>query len=144
MSTRIVRRETSSIGDLNQAITLSEWRMRTEGSRAGCKLDIFELGAELECATANILEVLAADDALEGGAVFERNLSNGFEIIGERNALEDVAMLECALADSLEVFVENYALEGDASGKRLLLDDCEQIWESDTREGVAFLECPAS
>ena len=42
--TKCIRRETSSSGDLNQAITPNEWRA-TEGNQAGCKLDIFELGA---------------------------------------------------------------------------------------------------
>jgi len=49
-STECVRREASSIGDLNQAITPREW---TTTNQAGYKQDIIELGTELECALAN-------------------------------------------------------------------------------------------
>jgi len=66
--THCARRETSSIGELNQAITPKEWSF-FEGNRAGCKLDIFELGAECECSPADTFEVFVADDALEGGAI---------------------------------------------------------------------------
>jgi len=137
------RREASSSGELNQAITISE-RIKNEGNRAGCKLDIFELGAELECATANSLEVFVADDMLEGGAGGERQLFDDFEIIGEGNALEDGTGLECASANSFEEFVQDDALEGRAGGERQLFDDFELIGESDTREGVAFIKCAFS
>jgi len=66
-----VRRETSSSGELNHAITRRE-KSTTEGNQAGCKLEIFELGAALECTTANSFEVFVADDAFEGGAFDER------------------------------------------------------------------------
>ena len=87
------RREASSIGDLNQAITPSEW-ITTEGNRAGCKLDIFELGTELECAMANSLEVFVADDAFEGVAYSERQLFNDFEVFGEGDTREGEAFIE--------------------------------------------------
>ena len=82
MSTNCIRREAGSSGDLNQAITTIEW-FDTEGNRTGCKLDIFELGAELECVFANSLEVFVADDALEGGAVAKCQLFDYLELIGE-------------------------------------------------------------
>jgi len=51
---------------------------------------------ELECAIANSLEVFVADDALEGGAVGKRRLTDDFELIGESDAREGVALLECS------------------------------------------------
>jgi len=135
-SIECVRRETSSIGDLNQAITPTEWNI-TEVNRAGCKLDIFELGAVLECEIADSLEVFVADDALEGGAIDERRHIDAFEIIGEGDAREGEAVLECVLADSFEGFVTDNALEGSAIGEQTLFDDCELIGESDALEGGA-------
>jgi len=92
---KCVRREASSSGDLNQAITGNEWNT-TEGNRARCKLDIFKLGALLECATDNSFEVFVADDAFEGGATGECRLFDDFELIGESDALEGGASLECS------------------------------------------------
>ena len=69
--------------------------MTTEGNRAGCKLDIFELGAELECFLANILEVFAADDTFEGSAMVKCFLFDDFKIIGESDAFEGGALLKC-------------------------------------------------
>ena len=88
------RRETSSIGELNQAITPIE-RNIAEGNRFGCKLDIFELGALLECALANSLEVFVADDALGGGAFVECQPFDDFEFIGESDTREGDSSLEC-------------------------------------------------
>ena len=93
-SSEYVRRETSSSGNLNQAITPTEW-INTEGNRAGCKLDIFKLGTEHECAIANSLEFLVADDALEGGAIGEYLRFDDFELIGESDTREGEAILEC-------------------------------------------------
>jgi len=62
--TKCVRREASSSGDLNQIITRIEWKI-TEGNRAGCKLDIFELGEILERAMGDSVEFFVADDAFE-------------------------------------------------------------------------------
>ena len=138
MSTKLDRRETSSIGDLIQAITTSEW-IRTEGNRSGCKLDIFQLGATPECAIANSFEVFVADDAFEGGAFGKRHLFDDFQFIGEVDALEGGIALECAWADSFEVFVEDDALEGGPS-KYQPFDDFELTGESDTCEGEASLE----
>ena len=75
------RREASSSGELNQAIAPSEWNI-TERNRAGCKLDIVELGAPLEYGLADSFEVFVADDALEGGAASELKLFDDFELIG--------------------------------------------------------------
>jgi len=135
-----VRGETSSSGELNQAITRNEWK-RTEGNRVGCKPDIFELVATLECPTADSFEFFVADDALERGAAGERTLSNNFMPIREGNALEGGTLLECVLADSLKVFVPDDALEGGAFEEYQLFDDFEVIGESDTREGEASSEC---
>jgi len=135
------RREASSSGELNQAITPNEW-IFTEGNRFGCKLDIFELGAELECAFADGLEVFVADDAFEGGAFGENQLFNDCELIGESDALEGGATCERCFAYSFEFFVANDAFEGGAIGKNHTFDDFELIRESDTREGVASMECP--
>ena len=95
--TKYVRREASSIGELNQVITHTEWS-KTEGIRAGCKLDIFELDALLECTIADIIEFFVADDTLEGGAGGERPVFNDFELIGESDTREGVASCECPLA----------------------------------------------
>jgi len=97
MSTESVRREASSISDLNQAITIIEW-ITTEGNRAGCKLDIFKLVAIVECAVLNSFEGFVADDALEGRAKVKRNLFDDFEVIGESYIREGVAILECCLS----------------------------------------------
>jgi len=139
ISTKCVRRETSSSGEFNQTITPREC-MLTEGSRPGCKLDIFELGAQHVYASANSLEVFVADDALEGGAVSECQIFDDFEIIGEGNALEGEALLECQFAESFEVLVEDDAFEGGAFDERHLFDDCEFIGESDKVEGGAAFE----
>jgi len=92
-------------------IASTEWST-IEGNRAGCKLEIFELGAQIECASANSLEFFVADDALEGSAVGERLLFDDFEIFGEGNALEGGAVLESAHANSFDVFVADDAFEG--------------------------------
>ena len=115
-----------------------------EENRAGCKLDIFELGTVLECGIANSLEVFVADDALEGGAFGERQLSNDFELIGQSDTHEGGAELECAPADSLDLFVADDAFEGGAMGENPRFDDFELIGEGDIREGVAVLECSQS
>ena len=81
-NTKCVRREASSIGDLNQAITLNEWPT-IEENRAGCKLDIFELGAVLECIIANSFEFVVADDVLEVCAVAKRHLFDDLELTRE-------------------------------------------------------------
>jgi len=75
------------------------------------------------------------------GAFGERRLTDDFELIGESDTREGVALLEYVTADSSEVFVTDDALEGDETAKRRLFDDFELIGESDTREGVAFMEC---
>ena len=72
----------------------------------GCKLDIFERVAVLECATANSFEVFVKDDAFEGGAVAECQLFDDFELIRESDAFEGEAISECALADFFEIVVE--------------------------------------
>ena len=66
----MVRRETSSIGELNQEIAPTEW-MSTEENRAGCRLDISELRTESECSIANSFEVFIEEDALEEGTPLE-------------------------------------------------------------------------
>ena len=78
----------------------------TEGNRAGCKLDIFEFGAVLKCASADSFEFFVADDVFEGRAS-KRQLFGDFKLIGEVNALESGAALEYVLANSFEVFVED-------------------------------------
>jgi len=93
--TKCVRYKPGSIGELNQAITCNK-RNTTERSRAGCKLDIFELGAVLECVIADSLEVFVADDTLEGGASAEHQLFDDFEIIGESDTREGKGILECS------------------------------------------------
>ena len=138
--TKRVRRESSSSGELNQAITLIEWSF-AEGNRAGCKLGIFELGAALERVIANSLEVFVPDDAFEGSAIGESHSSDDFKLIGESDALESGTLLECALANSFEVFVADDALEGSANSERQLSNVYELIGESDTREGIASTEC---
>jgi len=80
--------------------------LKTEGNRAGCKLDIYKLGAELECGLANSLEVFAADDALEGGASTECHLSDDYELIGQGNAIEGGTVLESAIANSFEFLLK--------------------------------------
>ena len=115
--------------------------MTTEGNRAGCKLNIFELGAELECAFADSLEVFVADDVLEGGAIVEHHKIDDLELIREGDASEGGAVLECASANGFEFFVADEALEGRAMGECQLFDDFELIGESDTREGGAETEC---
>ena len=80
------------------SITHSEWRTN-KGNRAGCKLDIFELGAELECGLADSLEVFVADDALEGGAVSECHIFDDFEFIGKGNAFEGAVLKRIPLND---------------------------------------------
>jgi len=62
--------------------------VRTEGNRAGCKLDIFDGGAELECAIADSFEVFVADDALEGDAAVECSSFDDFKFIGESDTRE--------------------------------------------------------
>ena len=109
-------REASSITELEQGITRSEWS-KSEGNRAGCKLDIFELVAALEYVIANSFEVFVADDAFEGGTVVERQKLDDFELIGKGNAFEGGTVLECAIADSFEVFVADDALERGAFAK---------------------------
>ena len=89
----MLRRETSSSGDLNQAITRTEWFVN-EGNRAGCKPNIFKLGAAQECKIVNSLEAFVEDDALEGGAMGERPRFDDFEIIGESDTREGEAGLE--------------------------------------------------
>ena len=86
VSTECVRREASSSGELNQAITSSEWRI-SKGNRFARKLDIFQLGALLECATANSLELFVADDTFEGGAGGERPPSSMILSLSERVTL---------------------------------------------------------
>ena len=61
---KIVRRETSSGGELNQAITSRE-RRNTKGNRAGCKLEIFKHCASCESTIVDGLQVFVADDAFE-------------------------------------------------------------------------------
>ena len=97
MSTECVRREAISSGELNQAITLNEW-IKTEGNRAGSKLEIFELGAALEYALTNSFEVFVTDAALEGGAIDERPILDDLELIGESDIRESVAVCECCLS----------------------------------------------
>ena len=53
-----------------------------------------ELRVVLECASADSFEVFVADNALEGGAVDERQLFDDFELIGEVNAPEFAAAFE--------------------------------------------------
>ena len=93
MSNKCVRRESSSSGELNQAITAIEW-ISSEGNRAGCKLDIFELGTELKRANTDSLEVFVEDDAFEGGAISEHHLFHDFELIGESDTREGEAFIE--------------------------------------------------
>ena len=140
ITNRGYRGEANSSGELNQAITPREWST-TEGNRAGCKLDIFELGAVLECVTADSVEVFVADNAFKGGAGAKRHMFDDCELIGEGDALEGEAVAECASANSLEVSVADDALEGGAIGESQPFDDFELIGESDAREGQAFLEC---
>jgi len=66
-------------------ITPRKWTF-TEGNRAGCKLDIFELGAASECGLTNTFEVFVADDAFEGSTFYEHPIIDDFELIGEVNA----------------------------------------------------------
>jgi len=60
------------------------------------ELDIFKLGAGLECTIANSLEVFVEDDALEGGAFDEHRCFEDFELIGESDTREGTAVLECS------------------------------------------------
>ena len=71
----------------------------------------------------------------------ERQPFDDCELIGEGDALEDVASFECTPPNSLEVFVEEDAFEGGEFDERLVFDDFELVGESDTREGVASLKC---
>ena len=72
---------------------MKKW-MTIEGNRVGCKLDVFELGALLERAIADSLEVFVADDAFEGSAVGERQLFDDCELIGEGDTREGRAPSE--------------------------------------------------
>jgi len=67
------------------------------GDRFGCKLDIFELRAAVECAHVESLEVFVEDDALEGGTMAESRLADDFEIIGESDTREGVAPIKSPL-----------------------------------------------
>jgi len=106
-------------------------------------LDIFELGAALECAPTNSLEVFVADDTLERGACSKRHLPNDCELIGKGNALEGT-LLECTSVESFEFLVEDDGLEGGALEERSIFDDFELVGESDTPEGGALAECSPS
>ena len=117
MSNKCVRREPSSSSDLNHAITPIELRI-TEQNRAGCKLNIFELGAVLKCSLTDSFEFFVADDAFERGASAKRHPVDDFELIGKGDAFEGGAVLECSLADSLEIFVADDALEESAFEER--------------------------
>ena len=131
MSAECVRREASSSSELNHAITTKEWTTN-ERNRAGCKLGIFELGAELECVIANSFEVFVADDALEGGAIVKRPKFDRFERIGEGDIHEGGTSLECHFVNNFEVVVEDDKLEGGAVSESHLFDDFEHNGESDT------------
>jgi len=142
---KCVRREASSIGELNQAITIREWLTTTAGNRFGCKLDIFEPGAELGCAAfVASFEVFVAYNAFEGGASAKRPLFDDCELLGEGGAHEGRTVLECVIANNFEFFVVDDALEGGAMGKYPRIELFELIGESDTREGVAPSECSHS
>jgi len=81
MRTKCFRRESSSSGELNQAITPTEWKF-IEVHRFRCKLDIFELGKVFKYASADRLEVFVEDDAFEGGASVEHNSSMTVSLSG--------------------------------------------------------------
>jgi len=98
----------------------------------------------VECGLGDSLEVFVADDSLEEGAMGERRVFDGFELIGEGDTCECGALVECAIADSFEVFIEDDAFECGAIAERMLFDDFEIIGESDTREGGAPIECMRS
>ena len=52
----------------------------------------------MECTLADSSEVFVVDDALEGKAAGERHLFDDFELIGEGDTREGVALLECCLS----------------------------------------------
>jgi len=58
-------------------------------------VDIFKLGAALECAATDSFDVIVADDALEGEASAKRTRCDDFELIGESDTREGRAFKEC-------------------------------------------------
>ena len=64
------------------------------GSPKDIELEIFELGAGLECGLTNKLKFFVADDAFEGGTTAERHLFDDCELIGESDTREGEALTE--------------------------------------------------
>jgi len=118
--------------------------MFTEGNRADCKLDIFELGAVLECAIANSLEVFVADDTFEGGASAKNTTSDDFELIGESGTREGETVTKCFLANSLEVFVLDDGSESRTKSKYQKAYCFELIWKDDALHRGALPKHPFS
>ena len=126
------------------AITPHEWTI-TEGNRAGCKLDIFELRAQLKSRTANRFKVFAADDAFEGFAIEESNIFDDFELIGESDTREGAAIAKCfhSYIHNIAVFTEYHTHEMSTASKRKLWNAFKIVTagEVDTKEGEAPAEC---
>ena len=113
------------------------------------RLEIFELDTALELADADILKVLAADDALEGGAVGERALLDNFELVGESDALEGGAVFAHVVAHYGPIAaasVDDDGREARALTKGDLTDCGELVFDDDAgdfgilAEGLRFIE----
>jgi len=85
-------------------------------------LDVFELGAGLESAFAESLELFVADDAFEGEAMGESHLFDDFELIGESDTREGRALLECVLSyiRSVAVLTEYHTHKMETANERTL------------------------
>jgi len=96
--------------------------MLTKGNRAGCKLDIFELEADMERAATDSLDVFVKDDALEFCAPAERTLFDDFELIWKGDAREGGAILECLLSyiGNVAVFTEYHTHEMSKAHERTI------------------------
>ena len=125
------------------AITPHEWTI-TEGNRAGCKLDIFELRAQLKSRTANRFKVFAADDAFEGFAIEESNIFDDFELIGESDTREGGATAEYCLSQirNVNVFTEYRAHKMVTAKERSLRNALKfgTSREVNSKEGRAHAE----
>ena len=107
-----VRRESRSSGELNQVITRNEWAewTKTEGNRAGCKLDILELGTEHESEFADSFEVFAADDTFEGGEVGELPSSMTASLSGKVILLREEQFWNAARSRVLRILLKTTRL----------------------------------
>jgi len=85
--------------------------------------------------------VFVADDALEGGATVERHLFNDFELFGEFDTPEGVAVAECLRSyfRNVAVLTEYHAHEMVTASERKLRHALKfgQSREVDTKEGLS-------